>query len=119
MITIKKIIKRVKSLAHKHKSAVYKTPKDSLSCQYNRGSVRRESDGEYVGQGCIFGQALRAEGVPTRKLTEVDYIGGVIERLGIKASADEINWCVAVQSEQDVGKTWGESIKAANNKVKL
>lgn len=110
MFTIDELISEVCRLAAERPDFVYERPVEGSECQYIH-----EGDEP----GCIFGHALLNLGVDPDKLRRSVAIHTVLQRLGVDATADQLDWCLVAQSAQDTGEPWAVAVRNANQNFPL
>lgn len=143
-ITIDDVVREVRKLATKYPDFNYKNQEGvdngGMSCSYLAGmtstqykdSALSKSGLTYsearskgiLGKGCIVGQALTRLGVPDEALYEYEHMGadhavGSIVGHSEESKAGELLWLLVVQSLQDEGNNWAESVLRADKQVKL
>lgn len=108
-----KLARAVRGLANRWPNNRYRIPPGDENCSYTRGNCSNGS------RGCIVGQAeLRAFGRPGSTY-QIRAQGGIrisaiVGKVAGKPLAAIIGWLEVVQSNQDVGMTWGAAIERAD-----
>ena len=105
---IKKLIKEVRRIASENPDFVY---------------LKGDEGCTYSGNQCIFGIALNKLH-PDVDLSKYDECGGIVinmvlDDLFYEDSMVHLNWCVTVQAEQDLGNSWSECIRTADEAYPL
>ena len=113
-LTVATVLATVKRIATDRPNVTYRTFGDGRRCFYNHGQC---SD---MSVGCIFGQAFRELGIDVVGC-EGDNIADVVSQKQIAGSADDLQMCSDIQNAQDMGHSWGEALKTAeeNREAKL
>ena len=143
-ITVDDVVREVRKLATKYPDFNYKNQEGvdngGMSCSYLAGmtstqykdSALSKSGLTYnearskgiLGKGCIVGQALTRLGVPDEALYEYEHMGADYAVGSNVEPSDSHNynklvWLLVVQSLQDEGNNWAESVLRADKQVKL
>ena len=143
-ITVDDVVQEVRKLATKYPDFNYKNQEGvdngGMSCSYLAGmtstqykdSALSKSGLTYnearskgiLGKGCIVGQALTRLGVPDEALYEYEHMGADYAVGSNVEPSDSHNynklvWLLVVQSLQDEGNNWAESVLRADKQVKL
>ena len=143
-ITVDDVVQEVRKLATKYPDYNYKNQEGvdngGMSCSYLAGMTSTQykdsalskygltysearSKG-ILGKGCIVGQALTRLGVPDEALYEyehmgADYVVGSNVEPSDEHNYSKLTWLLVVQSLQDEGNNWAESVLRADKQVKL
>ena len=143
-ITVDDVVQEVRKLATKYPDFNYKNQdgvdNGGMSCSYLAGmtstqykdSALSKSGLTYsearskgiLGKGCIVGQALTRLGVPDEALYEyehmgADYVVGSNVEPSDSHNYSKLVWLLVVQSLQDGGNNWAESVLRADKQVNL
>ena len=143
-ITVDDVVQEVRKLATEQPDFNYKNQEGvdngGMSCSYLAGmtstqykdSALSKSGLTYsearskgiLGKGCIVGQALTRLGVPDEALYEYEHMGADYVVGSNVEPSDEHNysklvWLLVVQSLQDGGNNWAESVLRADKQVNL
>ena len=143
-ITVDDVVQEVRKLATKYPDFNYKNQEGvdngGMSCSYLAGmtstqykdSALSKSGLTYsearskgiLGKGCIVGQALTSLGVSDETLLDFEEMGADYVVGSNVEPSDEHNyiklvWLLVVQSLQDGGNNWAESVLRADKQVKL
>lgn len=125
MATVQSVIKNIRDLAEERPDFVYEAPEFDASeggpeCLYVHPGNQ---------PGCIVGHALMMDGVAAEALIKFDntYANGIGVRAGVVTAnlcddtptQQEQWWMDSVQSNQDSGKTWSESVQFADSVYSL
>ena len=143
-ITVDDVVQEVRKLATKYPDFNYKNQEGvdngGMSCSYLAGmtstqykdSALSKSGLTYsearskgiLGKGCIVGQALSKLGVSDETLLDfeemgADYVVGSNVEPSDSHNYIKLVWLLVVQSLQDGGNNWAESVLRADKQVKL
>lgn len=113
-MSAKFIIQEVRRLADEFPDCVYTPVKSGVgnvecSCSNTYGQC---SNGTV---GCIIGQAVKSVGYEIPTDYEDTDVCTLLDRLGIDYENEELAFLEYVQGEQDQSRSWGESIKDADD----
>ncbi|WP_157430034.1 hypothetical protein [Actinomadura oligospora] len=106
-MTFEQIESKVRDLADQQPDYVYDRG-SHRDCQYNADGTQ---------PGCIFGQALAAFDLEVPEDMEGTPIADLIGWLGINTSVLQRIWMRRVQSSQDTGHPWRETIEKVDAKL--
>ena len=111
--TINQLIETVRELAKEDPDNIYKNLNNQVLCFYNKGNCLNGTI------GCIFGQAFRKLGIDDTTLNNFEYksIAEIISHNFPNCDRKLVMWCREVQSHQDKGYSWSESIKQADKYI--
>lgn len=143
-ITVDDVVQEVRKLATKYPDFNYKNQEGvdngGMSCSYLAGmtstqykdSALSKSGLTYsearskgiLGKGCIVGQALTRLGVSDETLLDfeemgADYVVGSNVEPSDSHNYSKLMWLLVVQSLQDEGNNWAESVLRADKQVNL
>lgn len=105
MITIQRLIARVRKLAKANPDYVYDPGENELGIRNDCMYAPDENQ-----PGCIFGQALEAEGIHPSDDWEGNSIDNILEDLGVKMTPAQKDWVANVQNNQDSRLPWGKAV---------
>ena len=122
MITVDDVVKEVRSIAIERPDFIYleqplENEEDrSTNCSYLSAGLYTNE-----GEGCIVGQALSKLGITDEELRRVENASAAdaLRAVGVEGSTRrdrELNWLNSVQSQQDIGMTWGDAIAWADQR---
>lgn len=101
------VARKAVDLANANPDHIYQPQPNTAGCMY----VHRDENGKRIdGEGCLFGQAMIAVGVPVTRDDEHTHIGAVLHSKGLDGPGDLLGLMEQVQSCQDARDTWGDAI---------
>lgn len=107
------VLDKVKEIGNRFPDFIYTNQEayENGTCLYLGAS--KDDDGNYIGQGCIVGQALRSLGVPTSDIEEWEGLeaDGLMKKLGIPDPTASSYTLLDIQERQDDGMSWGDAVK--------
>ena len=111
MITIKELIEEVRRLVAESPDNAY----THAQCRYSIGACNNGS------VGCLFGQALSNLGVDVVALDAMDSVPsilGILSHGNVVGSCTELekSWCNLTQQRKDMGLSWSEAIRGADDR---
>lgn len=111
MFTIHDVVAEVRSIASAHPDYTYRQDNEAegASCSYVNNM-----DG--TTGGCIVGRALQNLGMTREELIKYENKNAFVMLADIFFSdgVKERHWVSGVQSDQDMGLTWGEAVENAD-----
>lgn len=119
MKTVQSVIDEMRKLAAEEPDFIYAEQAYAsavIGCSYLGASI----DYPNKGKGCIVGQALERLGVAREELKklELSTASNALFQLDIVATTDKertaLNWINSVQSGQDNGMSWRESMASSD-----